>query len=488
MTDKVSKRSIGLNTVLFAIKGMLNVAFPIITFPYVSRILGVENMGAYNFSNSIVSYVTLIAGLGISTYAIREGARQRDKIESFANQIFTLNLLSTVLAYVILGIALISFEQLGEYRRLILILSLQTLFQTIGVEWIYSVYEDYLFITLRSIFLHIASLVMLFLFVKERGDVEKYAVLTVAAHSGANIFNYIYAQKYNKFKIAMVDFKQHLKPIVILFAFNATVTIYVSTDTTILGILCGNHTTGIYGVSAKAYSVLKTIMASALTVSIPRLSAFLGQGDIASFKRLSNNTYNTFLTYILPAITGVIILRREIVLMISSSEYLEAITSLLILALALFFCLGAGFWGQCILIPLKREKTVFIATAIGAAVNLFLNMVLIPIWKENAAAVTTLIAEMLVFFICRHRSKEYIKIDHEFRTMAKVIAGCIMITLVGTLTREAFSNNVVYIVSTIVLSIIGYGLIEMVLKNEIVTGIVKNIRRFNFKSKLRMRQ
>ena len=114
----IKKRSIGINAVLNSVRSIFNILFPIITFPYVSRVLGVKGIGIYNFSNSMVSYFVLIAGLGINIYAVREGAKIRDnrkKINKFSSEIFTINMLSTVLSYVLLFITVVIFAKLHSY-------------------------------------------------------------------------------------------------------------------------------------------------------------------------------------------------------------------------------------------------------------------------------------------------------------------------------------------------------------------------------------
>ncbi|WP_254262070.1 oligosaccharide flippase family protein, partial [Lactobacillus helveticus] len=112
--------------------------FPMITFPYISRVLSVSGIEIYNFSNTYISYFVLIVGLGISTYAVREGAKYRNiknKIEEFSCQIFSINIIATVVAYTLLFLSLVIFENLSNYVTCILILGLQILFTTLGTEW-----------------------------------------------------------------------------------------------------------------------------------------------------------------------------------------------------------------------------------------------------------------------------------------------------------------------------------------------------------------
>ena len=160
----MKQKSLKLNMVLNAIRGLLKVVFPLITFPYISRVLGVDNLGKYNFANSIISYFILFAGLGISSYAIREGSyfrNETNRLKVFADEMFTINMISTVTAYLCLICVIVIVPKFWDYKILLIIFSLQIVFCTIGIEWIYSIYEEYVYITVRSILFQLISLILL---------------------------------------------------------------------------------------------------------------------------------------------------------------------------------------------------------------------------------------------------------------------------------------------------------------------------------------
>ena len=216
----MKRKSLKVNAALNGIKSILSLLFPLITFPYVSRVLGANGIGIYNFSNSIVNYFILIAGLGVNTYAVREGAKYRDnfnKISKFSSEVFSINLVSTLIAYILLLLSLIVFSNLRNYFVCIAIFSLQIFFTTIGTEWIYTIFEDYAYITLRSIAFNIISVLLLFLFVRSKNDYLQYAAITVFAAVGSNVFNYIHAKKMVSIKFSWhLNLKCYLKPILII--------------------------------------------------------------------------------------------------------------------------------------------------------------------------------------------------------------------------------------------------------------------------------
>lgn len=462
---------------LNGIKGIMSILFPLITFPYVSRILGRSNIGRYNFSLSIINYFILLSGLGINAYAIREGAQIRDnrrKFERFASEMYSINFGATIISYILLGILLLIIPKFQGYMSLLIILSLQIGLKTIGIEWLYSIYEDYAYIMFRSIFFQLLSLILLFTLVRSESDVNMYAVVTVMSASGCNILNLLYAKKYCKIRLTKnIEWKRHMRPILLLFAMTVTVTIYVSSDITLLGFLCNDITVGIYTVSTKVYSIIKTLLSAILTVSIPRLSALIGEKKKDEFNIVAEDIYKTLLTFVLPVIVGIIVLRKEIVLILSGQEYIGAESSLVLLSIALFFCMGAWYWGQCILVPVKKEATVFKVTVVSASVNIVLNLVMIPIWEENAAALTTIIAEGISFLCCYLQGRRYVEIQKIKIILIKIMTGCIPIFILYIFVNHYFIlPMVINTVLIISVSIILYFVVEILMKNEVIWDII----------------
>ena len=193
-------KSLSKNAFLNGFRNLLNLLFPIITFPYVTKILSVNGIGQYNFAQSAVSYFSLIAGLGISSYAIREGAKYRDdrkKMNVFSSEVLLLNVFSSIVAYVLLTISMFTVNKLQSYSSLIWAFSIQIIFTTIGIEWIYSIYEEYEYITIRSIVFKIISIILIFIFVRDSGDTVNYVLITVFASVGSNVLNLIHSKEYN---------------------------------------------------------------------------------------------------------------------------------------------------------------------------------------------------------------------------------------------------------------------------------------------------
>lgn len=477
-------RSLVLNAFLNSLRNILNILFPLITFPYVSRKLSVSGIGIYNFSNSIVSYFLLIAALGVSTYAIREGAKYREnteKITRFASEVFTINIWSTVVAYILLFLSLVIFQKLRSYTVCILIFSLQIFFTTIGTEWIYQIYEDYAYITIRSIIFQIFSIILLFIFVRAPQDYLNYAAITVFSAVGSNILNFIHARRYCHIRIVFhFNWRKHIVPILILFAAGVANMIYVNSDVTLLGLMKTNYIVGIYSVSSKVYSLIKTLISALLIVTIPRLALLFSKSQFIEYKNILSKLTNTLVVLALPVSVGLFMLAKEVILIISGPNYYRAVNSLQILCFAYIFSILSWILSDCVLIPAKREKKVLISMTVSAILNIIFNIVLIPFWDENAAAVSTVLAEISMFFINYHYSKDLVndvfKSKELLNSFVTSIVGCMGIIIVCLLCDFELHSIILKTLFSVVLSIIIYGAILLLLKNKVAFNILERAK------------
>jgi len=470
----MNKKSLGLNAFLNGLRSVLNLFFPLITFPYVSRILSVSGVGIYNFSNTYVNYFILISGLGIATYAVREGAKYREdknKINIFASQVFSLNMIATIIAYVLLLLSLMIFRNLHNYISCILIFSLQILFTTLGTEWIYTIYEDYTYITVRSIIFKIISIILLFLLVRKPTDYLIYAAITVFSAVGSNLLNFIHARNFVHIKLTLnTNWRYHLKPVLVIFASAIAITIYVSSDTTILGVLKNDYAVGIYSTSVKIYQIAQSLLSALLTVTIPRLAFLWGKKRINEYNQVLSKVIDSLGILVLPAAVGLIMLSQEVVLIIASEKYLPAVNSLRIISWAIIFSIFAWIFSDCVLIPAKRENLVLRNTIVTAIENIILNFILIPLMSYDGTSLSTVIAEFTVMIMhgysCRDIIKPVIFKKNTLKNLLDSIIGCVGIVIVCLLCNYGFNSLILKTIFSLVLSVIIYGAILILLKNK----------------------
>lgn len=187
--------SVKVNAFLNVIRIAMSVLFPLITFPYASQVLGVSNLGKVQFATSVVSYFALIAALGVQTYGTREASKVREDQEKFnhlCSEIFTVNIISTVIAYVLLIILVLLPTKIQGYKVLIFIQSIVLILTALGVDWVYASKEDFYYITVKSIIAQVISIILLFLFVRHKNDYYVYSLTTVVAASGMYIYTFLH--------------------------------------------------------------------------------------------------------------------------------------------------------------------------------------------------------------------------------------------------------------------------------------------------------
>lgn len=474
----MENKSIKKNAILNAIKVLMSIVFPLITFPYATRILGTENMGKVQFSTSVITFFMLFAALGISSYAVREGATYRDdrkKLSNFASEIFSINFIFTLFSYFILAVTLIIPTKLSNYTILLLIQSVQIFFTTIGVDWVYTIYEDYLYITLRAILVQIISLILLFIFVHKQEDYYLYALITVVANSGVNMLNFFHSKKYVDLKLKIKNnLKRHIRPMLVLFSNDLAQQIYINSDSLMLGFMASDYNVGLYSISVKIYTIVKRLLNAVIAVTIPRM-AYYNFHDKNEFSKLCSKIFNLSILILLPIMVMLFLLGNNIIILLFGSEYSEAGTSIKILAIGLIFAVFANIFCNGILIVKKREKYVLKATMIAALVNLLLNFIFIYYWKQNGAAITTVIAEFIVMIYSYFKSKDYIEIKNIKNNLFSEIAGCIGVIIIYIIILKLnISSNFLNIFLVGTIGSLIYIIILFLLKNESIIHL-KNI-------------
>ena len=463
------------NALLNTAKTVLGILFPLITFPYVSRVLGVENLGIYSFSFSFLSYFLLIAAFGISTYGIREGTKYREnrkQIEKFVSELFSINMISTLFAYLLLVVFLFAIPDMIPYRKAVLILSAEILFTTLGVSWVCNIYEDFLAIAVRTIAFQIISLILIFVLVRTSNDLYKYVGILLLSNSGANIVNYFYIRKkYCRFRFTLkIDWKRHLKPVLVIFSTTLAITVYVSSDTTMLGFMTNDYQVGLYGTAVKVYTIIKNVLASILMVLIPQFTLIFSSGSKEESDQLFSKVFNILTAIMLPMCVGLFSLSEDVILIISGKEYIGAASALRLLSIAVIFSLYSYMYTQCVLIPIKEEKVVFRATVISAIVNIGLNFVLIPLWGIVAAAFTTIIAEFITFIIVFSFSRATVKLVAYGRNLVSTLIGCIGIILICFACRM-IGPIVIRVTLSIMGSVLICTIVLIVAKNPVIVQL-----------------
>lgn len=477
-------KSIKINALLNIIKQCCNIIFPLITYPYVSRILGSQNLGKYSFSDSIISCFMIAASLGIPTYAIREGARirnEKNKIRQFSSELFTINIIALVMSCIVLFLLIRFVPRLGKDVLITYILSINIITSILGRDWINAIYEDYVFISARYIFFHLLSVILTFAFVRESADYIKYTVIMLLGNSGGYVANFFYTQKYIPLKITShINIKKHGKPILYLFCTSVALTIYIKSDITVLGFFRSDSEVGIYTLSSKIYMIIKALLNAAITVTIPRLASYLGSNKIIEYQNLLNKLRKGLCIIVFPVVVGLFFMAEEIILLLGGTEYHSGYIPLTILCIALILAVFSTFYAQGILVVNRNEKHFFAATTISAIVNIVINILFIPQFGMICAALSTLLAELIVVVICRYYSQKDVDL-HDDGNMKSVLVGCVIIAIICIIVKSIVLSNTARLLIAVAASAFSYSYILLLMRNRMVLDIYEAIKKKYFR-------
>ena len=475
----MKERSIKVNSILNVIKTLSSIIFPLITFPYISRVLLPENVGKVNFGTAYISYFSMISSLGITTYAIRECSAVREDInmmEKKASEIFSINICTTIIAYLLLGLSMILFRNLDNYRLLIIIQSSSIIFMTLGADWLNATVEDFKYITIRTIAFQFISLILMFLFVKTPNDYIKYAAISVFSTSGANVVNMLYRRRICKLSfVKEMNWRKHFKPIMLLFVMILAQTIFSSADQTMLGIMRGDYEVGIYSTALKIVNIISQIVSSLAWVVMPRMSLYFAEEDYQLINSMLRKILSLLLTIGIPAIVGVCTLSQEIVVIIGGDSYLDAALPLKILMISFAFSLiGGNFLGNMVLLPSKNENTYMWICCITALFNVVLNYLLIPHGGAKAAALTTTLSSLLIMVLLFYKKDKRIKLDYFFKVAISPVVGSLLFFVYCKLLTLYIGNLWLRFICSVTGSLLIYAVILLVMKNELCMDFLRS--------------
>lgn len=463
--------------------------FPLITFPYVSRVLGPIGNGKVSFATSVIYYFSLIATLGIPTYGVKICAQFRDnkqRLSKIVKELLAIESIMMVISYILFFALLYTVPRLYQDKTLMIINSISIILTVFGVEWFYQAIEQYDYITIRNILFKIVSIFLMFVCIHESGDYVLYGAITVLGTVGSNVLNIIRLRKLVDFKNNQkLELLRHIRPIMILFMFSASTMVYTSLDTVMLGFIKGDEAVGYYNTAVKLKNLLVSLVTALGTVLLPRLSNILANKDYESFNRLIRQSFNFVMMIALPITAYCVIEAERCIDFLAGPGYDPSILPMQLISFAIVFIGFTNIIGIQVLIPLGKEKYTVISTIVGAIVNLVLNIVLIPMWSSAGAALATTIAELFVLIVQINYIKSLISKFIDLKNQVKIISACFISIIILVLNNLFIRVNSSFIslLETSVLFFGTFGIILILLKEEMLFSSICNMRNKLFKKK-----
>lgn len=433
----MAKKSIKVNYLYNLIYQVFTLVTPLITAPYLARVLGADGIGLYSYTESVVSYFLLFAALGTATYGQREIAYVQDNRKERSRVFWETKLLNLVSAAAVLAVYY-PFALMQENRALYLVFSLNILATMIDVSWFFQGLEEFGKIVLRNIIAKLIGIVFVFLFVKTKEDVVVYALGGLGVSFLGNLCMWFGIAKY----IDRPDWKnmrpfKRLPEVLSLFLPTIATQIYTVLDKTMIGwITHSDVENGYYEQAIKLSRMVLMVVTALGTVMIPRIGYHFERNETEQVQQYMYRGYRFVWLLGIPLCFGLIGVASSLVPWFYGDGYEKVVPLLWILS---FLILAIGInnvTGLQYLVPTKRQNTFTLTVVIGAAVNFVLNAILIPRFASIGAAVASVIAEMTIavvqIVIIRKELSPWKIVQPAWKY---VISGGVMLTVVVLLNR-----------------------------------------------------
>lgn len=476
----IKSQSIYVNAFYSFMKAFMTLIFPLITFPYASRILLSSGIGTVDYSNSIISYFIILAELGIGKYAVREVAKRKNNPEDlsiFVKEMLLLNFISTIIAYGLFFCSIFFIHKLNIYKSLLLLSSIKIVFMTLGVEWFYTGIEEFKYITIRSFIVQVLSLIYLFIFVKTPDNLYEYAFFTIFSAVGSNLFNFIHLRKYIRLfdKQSLQPFK-HIRYIFTFFGMSLISSLYCVLDKSMLGFLSNTNEVGYYSAAQKMNNLVIGLVISIGAVFLPRLAVYFKEAEKEKFNLLASEGINIITLLSIPMTVGLFLLAEPVILLICGKDFIPAVSTMKILVFVIFIISITTLIGSQILPAFNKEKYSMLSYGCAALSNIICNFIFIPKYGALGAAFATLIAESVEFIILIICLK---KIIFSKIVLINFIESCIASFIMGIgvffIIKLVSFNIILQLIIGVIFGIVIYALILIVVRNNSFLSFLKKI-------------
>lgn len=472
----MKQKDIKRNYIYNIINQILQLLVPLVTTPYISRVLGAEGIGKYSFANSIVTYFTLFATMGTTNYGQREISYVQDNREKRSIVLWETKVFSMITAF-ICSIVYCIFLSINQFSYIYIILYLNIVSVAFDITWFYQGIEEFDKIVKRNVILKILSVCFIFMFVKNKQDLILYVIgITVFSFLGTcslwiGIRNYIDKPKWESLR----PFR-NITIILGLFIPNIAIEVYTVLDKTMLGVLTiGNIENGYYEQAIKMSRIPLTIITALTTVMVPRIGFLFEQGKKEQVREYVYLSYQFVWFLGIPLCFGMIGIASNVVPWFFGIGF-EKVADLLIITSWLILAIGFGsVTGTQYLVPTKREKAFTFSVIVGAISNFILNLCLIPSLYSLGAAIASVIAEILVTTVQFIMVRKEISIKRVlYSGIHYYIAGGIMLILL-IIERKYLSASFFNTVFMICSGTIVYVGILFLLKDEFLLDNIKKL-------------
>ena len=426
---------------------LMNIIFPILTLPYISKVLGAENLGMYTYSFSIITYLVLVSDLGIRNYGSRKIAycrENKDELQKFFWELFLQKFYISMLVFLF---SFIYFFYTNK-NEIFLIQIFYIIISFLDISWLYQGLEDFKKIMLRNLILKLFLLVLIFLCIKEKDDLLKYTKLMIIVNLLGNLILWTKLPIFNiKLKIKKLKPFSHLKNSFIMFLPQVAITMYTTLDRIMLGSMCDKKYVTYYDISNKIIIVSMVLITTAGSVFLPKISNLYSNNRYEEIRELIKKSLNIFILIMFPLIFGILSVADGFIKLLFDKTYMEVAFLMKVMSITIIFWTLNNITGSHILIPMGRENKITFSVFLGCFINVGLNYILIKKYNALGAVIATIITEGIVTIIQIYFSKDYFQVNLKtvLKSLISAVIMFLMLKYINNLYLKIFLGGISYV-------------------------------------------
>jgi O-antigen/teichoic acid export membrane protein len=459
---------------------LANLLFPILSFPYVSRVLGPEGIGKVQFAFSFALYFSIIASMGVPIYGMKEIARYKDDIKGRSkvfSELISIHALTCISLALIYLVVIFTIPYFTVNRDMYLAAILLILLGFTAIEWVFSGMEEFKSIALRSVLFKFIGLALLYTLVKGRADYRLYLYIMMFSFLGNNILSLFLIRSKIKLTFKKLQLRKHIMPLLFILGTTLAASMYTEMDTVLLGFLSNNKTVGLYTAAVKLSKIAIPFVTSMGVILMPKMAKEFADKNFAQVQDTLNQTFRFLMFFAIPIVFGLALLAPEFISLFSGKEFLPAMLSMRILSvLPLIIGLGHMF-SFLILVPAGKNRELFLCVFGGLITSIILNILLTPHFNEVGSSIANIGSEIVVTGLYFYFIKKYFTFSYEWLLVLKSVLSALIFIPVIWLARYL----AVPLVYTLIISIVGcaityIGLQLFVFRNNFVFGLLDSLK------------
>jgi O-antigen/teichoic acid export membrane protein len=457
---------------------------PLVTVPYVNRVLGPTGVGINAFTNSNVQYFILIGSLGVNLYANRGTAYRRDDPEQLEKYFWEVSAMRFVTISIACCAYLVFVWFNDQYRLFYLAQGISLIGVAFDISWFFQGMENFRVTVLRNLIVKLISLALIFTFVRHESDTALYILILSGASFFGNLTFWPSVHRYIKHwpRVATLNIRQHFKPSFMMLIPQLATQIYLQLNKTMLGVLLSVSAAGFYDNSDKIVKMLLALVTATGTVLLPHVAHSFAKGDQQAVKRSLNISMHLILVMALPLAFGIAAVANSFTYYFFSAKFmpvadLMAVEAIVVIPISIASAIGVQY-----LLPTNQMKPYTTSVVLGSITNIVLNVPLILTFGTMGAIVSTVLSETMVTLYQIFYVRKQLDLRALFaETWKYALAGLVMFICVKLLD-SLVARSVVMLIVEVGVGILVYMVTLLILRPRIVLNFV-----FDFIKKYRVK-